>query len=309
VAHLNQFGYFVVKDQNNFNKEAIEKIKEGMLSSGQAHSIFESVTERLARGQKKLATKNTFNDRLIQELGRHRVEDNGHCQVIDDVFQQNFKCIVALLKKISKASGRERVWDLGEVTYSRILSNERSTMQQIHLDFEGDWEQFDKIEQLYSLTPLSLFHFPEGGFLTVYPCESATKIPAKIPAPAGKNGCRREASWGRRRKGSRHHPNPVQIFYRNKALRPLVLELEPNQTVVFRGDLQHQGMGYREENLRLFCYIDFPRGIVDREENSTYGVNVANRNKVKIEALEAKNCFVDARSHQFVNNKFSLIGK
>jgi len=44
-------------------------------------------------------------------------------------------------------------------------------------------------------------------------------------------------------------------------------------------------MGYREENLRLFCYIDFPRGIVDREENSTYGVNVANRNKVKIEAL------------------------
>ncbi len=197
VAHLNQFGYFVVKGLNNINKEAIDKIKEGMLSSGQAHPIFESVTERLARGQKKLAKKNTFNDRLIQELGRHRVEDNGHCQVIDDVFQQNFKSIVALLKKISKASGRERGWDLGEVTYLPILSNERSTMQQIHLDFEGDWEQFDKIEQLYSLTPLSLLHFPEGGFLTVYPCESATKIPAKIPAPAGKNGCRREASWGR----------------------------------------------------------------------------------------------------------------
>ncbi len=54
------------------------------------------------------------------------------------------------------------------------MSNEYSTMQQVHFDYEGDWKKFDRLQLATGVTTLSLLHFPEGGYLVVYPCESST---------------------------------------------------------------------------------------------------------------------------------------
>ena len=54
------------------------------------------------------------------------------------------------------------------------MSNEYSTMQQVHFDYEGDWKKFDRLQLATGVTTLSLLHLPEGGYLVVYPCESST---------------------------------------------------------------------------------------------------------------------------------------
>jgi hypothetical protein len=54
------------------------------------------------------------------------------------------------------------------------MSEPNSTMQQVHFDYEGDWDKFDDLQLKTGVTTLSLLHFPEGGYLVVYPCESST---------------------------------------------------------------------------------------------------------------------------------------
>ncbi len=39
-------------------------------------------------------------------------------------------------------------------------------------------------------------------------------------------------------------------------MKAKLLHLKPNETVIFRQDLIHQGMGYEKSNVRFFVYID-----------------------------------------------------
>jgi hypothetical protein len=77
----------------------------------------------------------------------------------------NFKTIIKLLVEVTKVSGKQTIWDLNSIDYSRILSTKHSTMQQVHFDFAGSpnqWKKFEELEAELHLTPLSMLHFPEG---------------------------------------------------------------------------------------------------------------------------------------------------
>ena len=54
----------------------------------------------------------------------------------------------------------------------------------------------------------------------------------------------------------------------SELLNMIVRVKEPYDTIIFRQDLLHQGVGYKNENYRLFCYIDVKA--IKREDNGTY---------------------------------------
>jgi len=62
-------------------------------------------------------------------------------------------------------------------------------------------------------------------------------------------------------------------------------------------------MGYKERNLTLICYIDFPQEVLERTEDSTYAVNIKEVNKITKKTLENKSCFISEGSKQFIKSK------
>ena len=50
-----------------------------------------------------------------------------------------------------------------------------------------------------------------------------------------------------------------EITYRNNAMVPKVLDIQPGEAVLFRQDLPHAGSGYERENLRIHAAFDFKR--------------------------------------------------
>jgi hypothetical protein len=51
-------------------------------------------------------------------------------------------------------------------------------------------------------------------------------------------------------------------------------------------------MGYETNNVRLFCYIDFPKNILKRDNDSTCGVSLLNRQLVKESQLLEKKVYI-----------------
>lgn len=54
-----------------------------------------------------------------------------------------------------------------------------------------------------------------------------------------------------------------------KPIHKKVIELEPGDVLLFRGDLVHGGAGYKETNYRMHCYLDYGY----REPNKTWLVH------------------------------------
>jgi len=238
ILRLNKVGYYVLSgDKDKDHRTNIQSIKDEMMTSESTENIFESVDEKVVRGKKTLKMRTVFNDRKIQDLGRHPADLNNDCAIIDDCFKENFKKVFSLLRKIVNHSGYDTIWDLDQVSYSRIMSTESSTMQQIHLDFEGDWDKFDQLQAKHRLILLSLLHFTEGGFLTVYPCESETTKEYRIKQDKMMQQGELHAVTLERTCISRtfEFGDLPRIHYQNDIVSPLLLKLEPNQTVIFRG--------------------------------------------------------------------------
>ena len=116
------------------------------------------------------------------------------------------------------------------------MSNEYSTMQQVHFDYEGDWKKFDRLQLATGVTTLSLLHFPEGGYLVVYPCESSTaKAFRKRRLTMKKNGIFKGGNLNKNKRHTVFHFGKLgKISYRNDPVSPRILKLGKNQTVVFR---------------------------------------------------------------------------
>jgi hypothetical protein len=75
-------------------------------------------------------------------------------------------------------------------------------------------------------------------------------------------------------------------------MKAKLLKLEPNETVVFRQDLIHKGMGYKEKNERFFVYIDMLDHILQRDPKGTSAVNLTYDQLIKdldINGLELNN--------------------
>jgi hypothetical protein len=241
VRKINQLGYFVVDGEppNPNHIRDIDYIKSNMRRD---IPIFENVLEKVIRKRyrnfKDVRAQSIFKDRLLDVIGQVKVDPVGQCDEIDDCFKANFQKVVQLLKSVVVLSSFEQIWDLSSVNYARILSTDESTMQQVHFDYEGDWAKFDEVERTYGFTPLSVLHCPEGGFLTIYPCDSQT-------------GRQYRAEQAKMVENNNLHPNTLRcqakestmyfggkkIVYRNISVTPFILEIEPNQTVIFRGKI------------------------------------------------------------------------
>ena len=65
--------------------------------------------------------------------------------------------------------------------------------------------------------------------------------------------------------------------------------MKPNQTVFFRQDIPHQGMGYKENNLRIFIYWDVKN--TKRTPNSTFPINLHKKKFISESELKLKQAY------------------
>ena len=58
------------------------------------------------------------------------------------------------------------------------------------------------------------------------------------------------------------------VIDKMKPIKPVKLELQPGDVIIFRGDLVHAGAEYQTHNYRIHTYLDSPK--VNREYNRTW---------------------------------------
>ncbi len=113
-----------------------------------------------------------MSDRYLVPRPTASVTKDGEWSTIPNSFKKNFSHIIKLVHKVVKASNKDKIWSIDELELSCIYSSENSSMQQLHFDYNGDWDKFDQVQEEFKVTPLSLLHFPEGGHRVVYEGES-----------------------------------------------------------------------------------------------------------------------------------------
>ncbi len=90
-------------------------------------------------------------------------------------------------------------------------------------------------------------------------------------------------------------------------MKAKLLHLKPNETVIFRQDLIHQGMGYEKSNVRFFVNIDMAG--VKRDENGTSPVSLTYDQLISELDLEEKAYVNENSLNNFVkkNNCFIVL--
>ena len=251
ITFINRYGFYIIDNMvgDSFSEkyqQEIDQLKIMVENSDKTDTIFETVTESFedvitksqsVKRKYKIKSNSIFNDRKILTLGDGIVNEAGNCSIIHNCFKDNFQHIIKILRSVTEQSQYEELWDLSKVHYSIIMSDENSTMQQLHFDYEGNWERFDDLEKNTGVTTLSLLHFPEGGCLVVYPCESSTaKAYRERRFKMKKN---KKFKGGNLKRNKRHSAfdfgNLGRITYSNGSVKASILKLGKNQTVVFRG--------------------------------------------------------------------------
>ncbi len=95
VIDINSKGYYIVDGYSDnylsmYGKQ-IKDLKESILKSD-TPAIFNSVEEKVdRRGDIAAKAVFNFNDRLLQNIGKISISENGESTEIDDFFQANFK--------------------------------------------------------------------------------------------------------------------------------------------------------------------------------------------------------------------------
>jgi len=110
-----------------------------------------------------------------------KINDDGSTKSnkFDNNFKQNFKYIITTLKEVSNRVGQgESIWlnDLKKIDLAKILSTKNSSLKELHCDYgdkNNDFNKYFDICEKYSMSPLSVIHFPMGGYLLAYPSDIA----------------------------------------------------------------------------------------------------------------------------------------
>ena len=89
------------------------------------------------------------------------------------------------------------------------------------------------------------------------------------------------------------------ITYNNPRCQTVVLDLKPNDTVLFRQCTPHQGMAYKKENLRLFNYHD----LVERTIDAFIPLKLHNSQLISRKKMLHNHAFIP-KNKKFIQNRF-----
>jgi hypothetical protein len=74
---------------------------------------------------------------------------------------------------------------------------------------------------------------------------------------------------------------------------------ESNRSIQRRSSTSRYGLN--DENLRLFCYMDFPSNVLIRTNDSTEAVFLAKYHLINKKQLDENKVYNDTRSNDFIN--------